>query len=201
MKRRAALLASVAAASSVVLSSLPAQAHGGVHGGGLAGFSHPLFGLDHLFLLISVGAAAAFISARLLGWALGGAVVGALLGATGVMLPAGEVLAALAISSLGLLILASGRMINPTSPWVGLVVAAAVGVHGLLHGQEAPSDGSTILWWMGALLSSVLVAGGSYLMLRKLPLTWTRWAAVAFLLIGAVLAFGPLGLLASGAGA
>ncbi|MCP9914899.1 HupE/UreJ family protein [Cyanobium sp. ATX 6F1] len=200
MKRSAAVLASVATASAVLLGTLPAQAHGGVHGGVLAGLGHPLFGLDHLFLLISVGAAASFISARLLIWALGGAVLGAILGAAGMVLPAGELLAALAISSVGLLILATGRLIDPTSPWVGVVVAAAVGIHGLLHGGESPKDGSTLLWWTGALVSSVLVSGASYLILRKLPLVWTRWAAVAFLLIGAVLAFGPLGLLAGGAG-
>jgi len=70
MKRSAAVLASVAAASSVLLSSLPAQAHGGVHGGVLAGLGHPLLGLDHLFLLISVGAAASSLSPWLLAWAL-----------------------------------------------------------------------------------------------------------------------------------
>ncbi|MGB7564717.1 MAG: HupE/UreJ family protein [Prochlorococcaceae cyanobacterium] len=201
MKRSAAVLASVATASAVLLGSLPAQAHGGVHGGVLAGLGHPLLGLDHLFLLLSVGAAASFISARLLIWALGGAVMGAILGATGMVLPAGELLAALAISSVGLLILATGRLIDPTSPWVGVVVAAAVGSHGLLHGVESPKDGSTLLWWTGALVSSVLVSGASYLILRRLPLAWTRMAAVAFLVIGALLAFGPLGLLASGAGA
>ncbi|MFS6825784.1 HupE/UreJ family protein [Cyanobium sp. ATX-6F1] len=95
--------------------------------------------------------------------------LGAILGAAGMVLPAGELLAALAISSVGLLILATGRLIDPTSPWVGVVVAAAVGIHGLLHGGESPKDGSTLLWWTGALVSSVLVSGASYLILRKLP--------------------------------
>ncbi len=201
MKRSAAVLSSVATASVVLLGSLPAQAHGGVNGGVLAGLSHPLLGLDHLFLLLSVGAAASFISARLLIWALGGAVLGAVLGGAGMVLPAGELLAALAISSVGLLILATGRLIDPTSTWVGVVVAAAVGSHGLLHGVESPKDGSTLIWWTGALVSSVLVSGAGYLILRRLPMAWTRTAAVAFLVIGALLAFGPLGLLASGAGA
>ncbi|MFS6825783.1 hypothetical protein [Cyanobium sp. ATX-6F1] len=41
MKRSAAVLASVATASAVLLGTLPAQAHGGVHGGVLAGLGHP----------------------------------------------------------------------------------------------------------------------------------------------------------------
>jgi len=195
MKRSAAVLASVAAASSVLLGSLPAQAHGGAHGGLLSGLGHPLFGLDHLFLLISVGAAASFISARLLLWALGGAIAGAVLGSLGITLPYGELLAALAISSVGLLIVAVGRFLDPTSAWVGTIVAAAVAIHGTLHGQESPQDGSNLLWWGGALLSAVVVSGGSYLVLRKLPLAWTRWAALGLIAVGALLAFGPLGLL------
>jgi urease accessory protein len=195
MKRSAAVLASVAAASSVLLSSLPAQAHGGVHGGVLAGLGHPLLGLDHLFLLISVGAAASSLSPWLLAWALGGAVAGALLGTAGVMLPATEVLAALAISSVGLLILASRRLLDPTSPWIGPIIAAAVGTHGLLHGHESPQDGSQLLWWGGALVSAVLVSGSSYLLLRKLSVSSTRWLAMGLIAAGALLAFGPLVLL------
>jgi urease accessory protein len=201
MKRSAAVLASVAAASSVLLSSLPAQAHGGVHGGVLAGLGHPLLGLDHLFLLISVGAAASSLTPWLLAWALGGAVAGALLGTAGVMLPAAEVLAALAISSVGLLILASRRLLDPTSSWIGPILAAAVGTHGLLHGHESPQDGTHLLWWGGALVSAVLVSGSSYLLLRKLSVSSTRWVAMGMIATGALLAFGPLGLLVGAGGA
>lgn len=201
MKRSAAVFASVAAASSVLLGSLPAHAHGGAQGGLVAGLSHPLFGLDHLFLLISVGAAASFLSARLLLWALGGAIAGAALGSMGVLLPGGELLAALAISAVALLILATGRVLHPTSPWVGSIVAVAVALHGILHGHESPQDGSQLLWWSGALLSTLLVSGSTYLVLRTLPMAWTRWSAVLLVGLGLVLAFGPLGLLAAGGAA
>jgi urease accessory protein len=201
MKRSAAVLASVAAASSVLLGSLPAQAHGGVHGGVLAGLGHPLLGLDHLFLLISVGAAASFISPWLLAWALGGAVAGALLGAAGVLLPAAEVLAALAISSVGLLILASRRLLDPANPWIGPILAAAVGTHGLLHGHESPQNGTDLLWWGGAMVSAVLVSGSTWLLLQKLSVSWTRWVAMGLIAAGALLAFGPLGLLVGAGGA
>jgi urease accessory protein len=46
-----------------------------------------------------------------------------------------------------------------------------------------------------------MVCGGSHLLLKKLPVSVSKAAAVAFLAIGGFLAFGPLGLLAGGAGA
>lgn len=39
------------------------------------------------------------------------------------------------------------------------MVAAAVAVHAMLHGLEAPADGSAALWWLGAFTGSVLVSG------------------------------------------
>jgi urease accessory protein len=51
------------------------------------------------------------------------------------------------------------------------------------------------------LASSALVCGGTVLLLKKLPLIWTKAAAIAFLAIGALLAIGSSGLLAGGAGA
>ena len=83
----------------------------------------------------------------------------------------------------------------------GAAVGAGISIHAMLHGLEAPKDASTLLWWSGALVSSVLVCGGTYLLQKKLPITWTKAAAIAFLAIGGLLAFGPLGLLAGGAGA
>ncbi|MFM7648223.1 MAG: hypothetical protein ACKO50_09170 [Cyanobium sp.] len=44
----------------------------------------------------------------------------------------------------------------------------------IVHGLEAPADGSAALWWPGAFSGSVLVRSGSFLELRRLPLAWTR---------------------------
>jgi urease accessory protein len=71
----------------------------------------------------------------------------------------------------------------------------------MLHGLEAPKDSASLLWWTGALASSALVCGGTVLLLKKLPLTWTKAAAIAFLAIGGLLAVGSAGLLAGAAGA
>lgn len=173
----------------------PAQAHGIAQGGIAAGFLHPLRGADHLLLLIGVGAAASHISPQLLGWGLAGAFAGAMYGAMGGTLPAQEVVAALAISAVAVLVLRSLRA--QQAPQLGLcaaVVAVAGALHAMLHALETPVEGSAALWWLGAFGASLLVSGGSYLALRRLPLAWTRWLALLLALAGAVVALGPVGL-------
>lgn len=206
MKRFLFPLVALTAGSAVVLGTHPALAHGTAAGGALGGLTHPLLGSDHLLMLMAVGTAASFISSQLLLWALGGAVIGAAVGFTGFTVASAEVLAALAISAVGALILVAGKVAKTSNPEVlttisGVVVAGGISIHAMLHGLEAPKDSSTLIWWSGALLSSVLVCGGTYLLLRKLPTSVSKAAAIAFLAIGGLLAFGPLGLLAGGAGA
>jgi len=185
-----------AASALALLLDLPAQAHGIAHGGIATGFLHPISGVDHLLLLVGIGAAASCISAQLLLWALAGAIGGGVFGAMGGTLPAQEFLAALAITAVAVLVLRCLRL--QQSPQLGAcaaLVAAAVAVHAMLHGLEAPADGSALLWWLGAFSGSVLVSGGSFLALRRLPLAWTRGVCVLLALCGGVAALGPIGLL------
>jgi urease accessory protein len=206
MKRLSAAPLALAGLAIELSTGSAAQAHGLAAGGASAGLTHPLLGLDHLFMLMAVGTAASYISAQLLLWALGGAVVGAAIGFTGLSLPSAELLASLSIAAVAALTLLIGRSANPgnsklltrIAEWA---VAAGVALHALLHGLEAPKDDTTLLWWMGALLSSTAVCGGTFLVLRKLPTRWSQAAAVAFVVIGCWLAVGPLGLLAGGAAA
>ncbi len=206
MKRFLSPLLALAAGSTLILSGHPALAHSTAAGGALSGLSHPLLGLDHLCMLMAVGTAASYISSRLLLWALGGAVLGAAVGFTGFTMGSAEVMAALAISAVGALTLLASKVAKASNGTVlisvgGVVVAIAVAIHAMLHGLEAPKESSTVLWWSGALASSMLVCGGTCLLLKSLPVSVTRTAAIAFLAIGALLAFGPLGLVAGGAGA
>lgn len=189
---RSLALAGGATALALLLAQ-PAQAHGIAHGGLAAGFLHPISGVDHLLLLVSVGAAGSVISPQLLFWALAGAIGGGVFGALGGSLPAQEFLAALAITAVTVLVLRSQQ-----SPRLGVsaaLVAAAVAVHAMLHGLEAPVDGSAALWWLGALSGSVLVSGGSLLLLRRLPVAWTHAAALLLALGSGLVALGPIGLL------
>ena len=183
-------LAAAAGLGLSLLSALPAGAHGIAGSGLVAGASHPLLGLDHLLLLLGVGGVAAYVSGGVLLFALGGALVGAVLGSFGGDLPSAEVWAALAVSALGVLLLSLQRsQRSPQLSLVGSVVAAAVAVHALLHGQEASG---TLSWWLGAGLASAAVVGATGLVLRRLHSRWTLALAAALSLTGLVLAVAPL---------
>ncbi len=193
--RSLALLAGAAALALLALDQ-PAQAHQIATGGLAAGFLHPISGADHLLLLIAVGAAAAQLSSQLLLWALAGAVAGGVAGAMGAAVPGLELLAALAISAVALLVLRSVRshQASPQALAAGLV-ASAVATHAMLHGLEAPAEGAALGWWFGAFAASVVVSGGSFLVLRRMPQAWTRALALLLVLCGGVASLGVLGLL------
>ena len=201
MKRFTAPLIATAAGAVMLLGTSPVLAHGAAAGGALGGLTHPLLGLDHLFMLMAVGTAAALISARLLVWALAGAVLGAAIGLAGLNLPSAEVMAALSISAVAGLSLLAGKAVrtadaNGPISIRGAVVGSGVAIHAMLHGLESPQDGNTLIWWSGALLSSALVCAGTCLLLKKLPPSLTKAAAITLIAIGGLLAIGQVGLLA-----
>jgi urease accessory protein len=198
MKLISAAFAAALAALAVVVSSTPAQAHGGAAAGVgavgvIGGVVHPLLGLDHLTLLVAVGAAAAAISWQLLVWAFAGALAGAAIGATGGVIPGAEGVAALAISAVGLVLLSAGKVAKGgTGTLGGVVVAAALAIHAMLHGQDVPADIGASSWWLGALAASTLMAGGSYLVLRQQGAIWSQRLALGLALAGALLAISPV---------
>ena len=185
-------LALFAGASSLaLLLDQPAQAHGMAQGGVTTGFLHPITGADHLLLLIAVGAAAACLTSRLLLWGLAGAIAGGVFGVMGGSLPAQELLAALAITAVAVLVLCSvGSNPAPGFGFGAALVAAAVGIHAMIHGLEAPVDGSAAQWWLGAGAGSILVTGSSFLLLRRLPLAWIGGVALLLAVSGCVVALG-----------
>ncbi len=188
------LLPAVAAGLGLsLLSLLPAGAHG-LAGGGLAdGAGHPLLGLDHLLLLLAVGALAARRDAALLGFAAAGALAGALLGSLGLGLPGAEALAALAVSAVALLALLGGRSAETGRSRLsaGAITAGAVAIHALLHAQEAPAQAAA--WWLGAGLTSCAVVAGAMVLVQRLPQRIGRLLAVGLGLGGAVLALAQPG--------
>lgn len=169
------VLTALAVVVSSLLFSHPAQAHGTAATGLFGGLVHPLLGVDHLLLLGAVGAAAALISGQVLLWALGGAVIGAALGSNGFTLPFIDGLAALSIMAVALVIFGASTRAAAFSRLWGPVVAAAMAVHAMLHGLEAPQDSTNLLWWAGALGSSLLVVAASALLIGRLPAAAPRW--------------------------
>jgi urease accessory protein len=185
---RSLALPALAGLAISLLSALPAGAHGGPGASAMAGALHPLLGLDHLLLLVGVGLTAARFGPQQLLLALGGALVGSLLGSFGGQLPGAETLAAMAVCGLGVALLVSLRR-AAAMPLLGPVLAAGMAIHGLLHGQESSG---TPLWWLGALLSSALVAGASLLAGRQLNAGQLQAAAAALALLGGALSLAPL---------
>ena len=190
LSSRSPLLALGAGFGLSLLSALPAGAHGLASGGLLTGGLHPLLGLDHLLLLVGVGAAAA-IDAALLVFALAGALVGGCCGAFGAALPLAELLAALSVSAVGMVLLRPrGADRRPGLGLAGAVVAGAVAIHALLHGQAATGD---LGWWLGAGASSsavVLIAMAGF---RRLNAAWLSRLALGLVLAGGLLALVPVG--------
>lgn len=148
-----------AAATAPVLAHTGADA-GLHHHGFLAGFMHPLTGLDHLAAMLAVGlwsALAARNGRELLAAPLGFAamlLVGGLMGMAGLSLPAVEPMIAASLLVLGLLVLTQKRL-SPLSS-AALVGAFAI-FHGVAHGLELASEAGAALTLAGMLTATVLL--------------------------------------------
>lgn len=154
-----ALLACGLAAVFVMLGVAVAEAHtGGLQGGFVSGFQHPLFGLDHLLAMFAVGIWGAQIGGRSV-WELPVAfpiimAFGGMLGIAGVPLPHVELLIGLSVLGLGLAIATAWRPIE-------IISVCAVGVfavfHGHAHGVELPNAADPIAYSVGFVTATGLI--------------------------------------------
>ena len=145
------------AALAFIGASAPALAHTG-HGdahGFVAGFLHPVGGLDHVLAMVAVGLFAAHLGGRAL-WAVPATfvalmAVGGALGMNGVAVPFVETGIALSVVVFGL-VLAMGLAL-PIGLAMGLVGFFAI-FHGHAHGAEMPADVSGATYAAGFLLAT-----------------------------------------------
>lgn len=158
MLKRLSLTTAVLAAATV-----PAFAHlnPAEHGSFLAGFSHPLFGADHILVMVAVGLWAAQIGTggnRNALWIVPLAFVGTmaagfLLALGGVSLPFVEPAILASVIGLGLLVATAVKL--PVS-----AAAAVVGVfalfHGHAHGGELGSAGA-VQFGIGFMIATALL--------------------------------------------
>jgi urease accessory protein len=129
----------ILAAAALAITATPAFAHldPGEHGSFVAGFTHPLFGLDHVLAMVAVGLWAAMAGGRAV-WAvpsafIGSMVVGFGLALAGVELPFVEPAILASVVALGFLVALAIRL--PVG--VGMAVVAVFGIfHGFAHGGE-----------------------------------------------------------------
>jgi urease accessory protein len=133
------LAARVILPATFAMAATPAFAHidPGENGSFLAGFSHPLFGLDHILAMIAVGLWAAMIGKRAV-WMVpatfvGTMILGFALALGGVPLPFVEPAILASVVVLGLLI--ASAVNTPTAAGAALVAAFAL-FHGHAHGGE-----------------------------------------------------------------
>jgi urease accessory protein len=135
-----------------------AAAHNlGAHGAGFAsGIAHPLAGLDHILAMFAVGLWSAQLGGRAY-WSVplafvGMMVLGAVVAAAGLTLPAVEPGIAVSVLILGLLIAFSVRMAIPLGM---LLVGVFALFHGHAHGTELPQAASAVSYGLGMLLATI----------------------------------------------
>jgi urease accessory protein len=189
----------------ILLSSLPllaacspAFAHPGFgeHGSFLAGFAHPISGLDHVLAMAAIGLWASMLGGRAL-WAMPAAFVGAMMGGfgmavAGLNLPLIEPAILASVVVLGLSVAAAARL--PVSVTAGTVASFAV-FHGQAHGGEI-GFASAGWYLVGFVSSTVLLHAIGVAALRssapsfRTKLARTLGAATAILGVGLTLGLG-----------
>jgi urease accessory protein len=152
----------LALSTALALAASPALAHTGVGptAGLAAGFTHPLFGLDHLLAMIAVGLLAAQLGGRAL-WAVPAAFVAAMIAASvvgmaGLPLPLVELGIAASVVVLGATVLSGRRL--PVAGAMALAGAFAL-FHGHAHGAEMPADATALAYGAGFVAATLLLHG------------------------------------------
>lgn len=166
--------AAILALAFTVLTPVAALAHseGGVTGGFISGFVHPVLGWDHVVAMVAVGLWGAFLGRPAI-WLL--PIVfplvmafGAVLGILGVPVPAVEVGIAGSAVVLGLLILFKARLPLVAS---AVIVGAFAIFHGYAHGTELPEAANAAAYAVGFVIATGLlhIAGIAFGLLLRWP--------------------------------
>ncbi len=162
IQTRLSASSALAAATLATLAAGPAAAHTGIGNaaGFVAGFAHPLFGIDHLLAMVAVGMFAALLGGRAQ-WGVptafvGMMLVGGALGFSGVDVPAVETMIALSVVTLGLVVALGWSW--PIAAALALVGVFAV-FHGHAHGAEMNPVHGAVLYSAGFALATALLHG------------------------------------------
>lgn len=195
MKTRLPFVVCATLALLVPSTAVLAHTEAGVTGGLLSGFTHPIYGWDHVVAMIAVGLWGAFLGSPAL-WvlpvtfplvmALGGA-----LGVVGVPLPEVELFIALSGVVLGLMVALAVR----APLWLAALLVAVFAIfHGHAHGTELPTAANPFAYAIGFVVATGLLhlAGIAFGFLIRLP--YGRYAVqvagALIAVIGGVFLFG-----------
>lgn len=139
-----------------------AEAHVGIGvvGGTVAGFTHPVGGLDHVLAMIAVGVLAAQQGGRAL-WSIPLAfvammLVGGAVGVAGIAVPFVEQGIMGSIIVMGVVVALGRAMPMPLAMAMAMVGLFAV-FHGHAHGTEMPVDASGALYGLGFAIATAML--------------------------------------------
>lgn len=159
---------------SAAILAEPSFAHiGGGYGGGLAsGFTHPIFGWDHVAAMVAVGLWGAFLGKPAI-WVLPVVfplvmALGAVVGILGIPVPAVETGIAMSAIVLGLLIVFTVKL----PLWLSaLIVGVFAMFHGYAHGTELPEASNAFAFAVGFVVATGLLhmIGIAFGLLAKRP--------------------------------
>ena len=159
-RRHSSLPPALVALVAAMLTPAAAWAHADLHpGGGLvAGFLHPISGLDHVVAMVAVGLWGAVLGPPAL-WLLPLAfppvmALGGLLALLGMPLPGVEVGIALSGLTMGLMVLFELR---PPLWLAALLVAIFAVFHGHAHGAELPAGAHPLLYSLAFVIATGLL--------------------------------------------
>lgn len=190
LSAKAFVLIAALALPAVAVAHVSTAGHGHHALGFSDGLLHPLTGADHLIAMLALGLWSAMATRRV--WLTPLAFMsmlssGALLGMSGVMLPAVEPMIAVSLLVFGLMLVSRARL-------HGLVAAALAGLfalfHGVAHGLELGGSAHIVSPLLG-MLTSTLILHLTGLRLGRVLQTRNRWwpraAGAAVTLLGGVL--------------
>ena len=156
----------ISIASLLAFAAGPALAHVDplAHGSVAAGFTHPIFGPDHVLAMVAVGLWAAMLGGRAI-WAVPAAFVGAmafgfLLSLAAMPLPMVEPMILTSVIIMGVLVALAIRL--PMAAGMALVAALAL-FHGHAHGTEMGGAGA--LAYLAGFASATTLLHGTGLIL------------------------------------
>lgn len=160
MTQRTAVGIAIGFATLLAWNPVLAHTYGAEGAGLMAGFLHPVAGLDHILAMIAVGLWAAQRGGADL-WRIPAAFIGAMIGGmlialSGISLSMAELGIAGSIVLLGFLVGLASRL--PSFAAMPLVALFAV-FHGHAHGMELPATASPILYAAGFVATTALLHG------------------------------------------
>lgn len=158
MKRAPVIL--VLTAATIASMAAPAAAHtgAGILGAFSSGFTHPVFGIDHLLAMLAVGMWGAQLGGRAI-WVLPVAfpmvmALGGSLGVLGIPVPAVEYGIAGSVIVLGAAVALAAR----PPVWAGATIVGALALfHGHAHGTELPVSADPLAYGLGFVIGTGMI--------------------------------------------